>query len=103
MTRRSSLPRFESGIIGSSTPTLQCSEQFAISFERWALTEALQARGIPLHHCRQWPIWGECASGGATVLSRFYPALGTTDTTGPLFRASAASLRIRRPAPLGQR
>jgi crotonobetainyl-CoA:carnitine CoA-transferase CaiB-like acyl-CoA transferase len=76
-------------------------QAFAAGFERWALTEALQARGIP---AAPLSTVADLASNVHLAARRFFrdftqPPYGQLRTTGPLFRASASPLRIHRPAP----
>ena len=76
-------------------------EQFAARFERWALTEALQARGIPAAPLSTVADLGSNVHLAARQFFRDFtqPPWGQLRTTGPLFRTSAAPIRIRRPAP----
>ncbi len=76
-------------------------QQFAARFERWALTETLQARGIPAAPLSTVADLGANVHLAARHFFRDFaqPPWGQLRTTGPLFRASASHLRIRRPAP----
>jgi crotonobetainyl-CoA:carnitine CoA-transferase CaiB-like acyl-CoA transferase len=76
-------------------------QQFAQSFERWALTEALQRRGIP---AAPLSTVADLASNVHLAARRFFtdfeqPPWGRLRSVGPLFHASASPLRVRRPAP----
>jgi crotonobetainyl-CoA:carnitine CoA-transferase CaiB-like acyl-CoA transferase len=76
-------------------------QQFAARFERWALTETLQARGIPAAPLSTVADLGSNVHLAARHFFRDFaqPLWGQLRTTGPLFRASASHLHIRRPAP----
>jgi crotonobetainyl-CoA:carnitine CoA-transferase CaiB-like acyl-CoA transferase len=76
-------------------------EQFAARFDRWSLTIELQRRGLPTA-----PILtvADLAANDHLAARRFFmdfeqPLWGKLRSVGPLFRASAAPLRVRRPAP----
>ena len=76
-------------------------EQFAARFDRWSLTTELQRRGLPTA-----PILtvADLAANDHLAARRFFmdfeqPPWGKLRSVGPLFRASASPLRVRRPAP----
>jgi crotonobetainyl-CoA:carnitine CoA-transferase CaiB-like acyl-CoA transferase len=76
-------------------------QQFAARFERWTLTEALQRRGLP---AAPVSTIADLAANVHLAARHFFrdieqPPWGRLRSPGPLFRASASPLRVRRPAP----
>ncbi len=76
--------------------------QFTERFEAWALTELLQRYGVP---AAPLSTVADLAANVHLAERRFFtdfeqPPHGVLRTTGPLYRASASPLQIRRPAPL---
>jgi crotonobetainyl-CoA:carnitine CoA-transferase CaiB-like acyl-CoA transferase len=76
-------------------------EQFTARFDRWSLTAELQRRGLPTA-----PVLtvADLAANDHLAARHFFmdfeqPPWGTLRSVGPLFRASASPLRVRRPAP----
>jgi crotonobetainyl-CoA:carnitine CoA-transferase CaiB-like acyl-CoA transferase len=76
-------------------------QQFAARFERWAFTEMLQQRGLPVA-----PVCtiADLATNVHLKARDFFvdltqPPLGRLRGPGPLWRSSAAPLHVRRPAP----
>jgi crotonobetainyl-CoA:carnitine CoA-transferase CaiB-like acyl-CoA transferase len=75
--------------------------EFTKRHERWPLTTALQAHGVP---AAPWSTVADVASNEHLKERNFFtdfeqPPFGKLRTTGPLFRAGASPLCIRRPAP----
>src|SRR5499427_5865844 len=76
-------------------------QQFAARFDRWTLTEALQRRGLP---AAPVSTIADLAANVHLAARHFFldleqPPWGRLRSPGPLFRASASSVRVRRPAP----
>ena len=76
-------------------------QQFATHFERWTLTEALQRRGLP---AAPVSTIADLAANVHLAARHFFmdieqPPWGRLRSPGPLFRASASPLRVRRSAP----
>jgi crotonobetainyl-CoA:carnitine CoA-transferase CaiB-like acyl-CoA transferase len=76
-------------------------QQFAARFERWTLTEALQRRGLP---AAPVSTIADLAANVHLAARHFFrdieqPPWGHLRSPGPLFRAAAAPMRVRRPAP----
>jgi crotonobetainyl-CoA:carnitine CoA-transferase CaiB-like acyl-CoA transferase len=79
-------------------PVLQ---QFTARFDRWSLTKELQRHGIP---AAPWSTVADVASNEHLHERGFFidfaqPPCGQLRSSGPMFRASASPLRIRRAAP----
>jgi crotonobetainyl-CoA:carnitine CoA-transferase CaiB-like acyl-CoA transferase len=75
--------------------------EFTARFERWPLTHALQRHGVP---AAPWCTVADVAANEHLHARSFFvdfaqPPFGTMRSSGPMFRASASPLRIRRPAP----
>jgi crotonobetainyl-CoA:carnitine CoA-transferase CaiB-like acyl-CoA transferase len=75
--------------------------EFTARFDRWSLTETLQRHGVP---AAPWSTVADVASNPHLRERHFFvdfaqPPIGQLRTAGPMFRASASPLRIRRPAP----
>ncbi|GIX48074.1 MAG: CoA transferase [Candidatus Tectimicrobiota bacterium] len=76
-------------------------EEFTARFDCWTLTHTLQRHGIP---AAPWSGMAEVAANEHLQARGFFvtfeqPPFGALRTTGPMFRAPASPLRIRRPAP----
>ena len=76
-------------------------EEFAQSFDRWALTEFLQTRGVP---AAPWSTAADVADNEHLRAREFFvdfeqPPFGRLRNAGPMFLAPSAPLQIRRPAP----
>ena len=76
-------------------------QKFTERFECWALTELLQRHGIP---AGPLSTVADLATNEHLATRQFFtefeqPPFGALRTVGPLYRASATPLRIRRPAP----
>jgi crotonobetainyl-CoA:carnitine CoA-transferase CaiB-like acyl-CoA transferase len=76
-------------------------QQFAERFDRWAFTDALQRRGLPVAPVSTI---ADLASNVHLAARHFFmdiaqPPGGCLRSPGPLFRASASPVRMRRPAP----
>lgn len=74
---------------------------FTARHERWPLTEALQNHGVP---AAPWSSVADVASNKHLNERGFFidfeqPPFGKLRSSGPMFRAGASPLRIRRPAP----
>jgi crotonobetainyl-CoA:carnitine CoA-transferase CaiB-like acyl-CoA transferase len=74
---------------------------FTARHERWPLTKALQAHGVP---AAPWSTVADVAANEHLNERGFFidfeqPPVGKLRSSGPLFRAGASPLRIRRPAP----
>lgn len=79
-------------------PVLQ---EFTARFDCWTLTHELQRCGVP---AAPWSTVADIATNAHLNERGFFvdfqqPPHGTLRTAGPMFRASASPLRIRRPAP----
>jgi crotonobetainyl-CoA:carnitine CoA-transferase CaiB-like acyl-CoA transferase len=76
-------------------------QQFAGRFDRWSLTEALQRRGLPA--APLLTVADLAANPHLTARQFFHnfaqPPAAQLRGPGPLFRSSAAPLRVWRPAP----
>ena len=75
--------------------------EFTARHERWPLTEALQNHGVP---AAPWSSVADVASNKHLNERGFFidfeqPPFGKLRSSGPMFRAGASPLRIRRPAP----
>jgi crotonobetainyl-CoA:carnitine CoA-transferase CaiB-like acyl-CoA transferase len=75
--------------------------EFTARFERWPLTNELQRHGVP---AAPWSTVADVAANEHLQVRGFFvdfeqPPFGKMRTTGPMFRASASRLRLRRPAP----
>ena len=76
-------------------------EEFASGFDRWSMTSLLQNRGVP---AAPWSSVADVANNEHLRAREFFidfeqPPVGRLRSTGPMFLAPAAPLRIRRPAP----
>ena len=76
-------------------------QQFVERFECWPLTRELQSRGVP---AAPWSTVADVAANEHLNARGFFidfaqPPFGDLRSAGPMFRASASPLRIRRPAP----
>lgn len=76
-------------------------QEFTARFDRWTLTKELQSRGIP---AAPWSTVADVAANEHLNDRGFFgdfdqPPVGQLRRSGPMFRASASPLRIRRPAP----
>lgn len=74
---------------------------FTAQYERWPLTRALQAHGVP---AAPWSNVADVAANEHLNERGFFidfeqPPFGQLRSAGPMFRAGASPLRIRRPAP----
>jgi crotonobetainyl-CoA:carnitine CoA-transferase CaiB-like acyl-CoA transferase len=79
----------------------RCMRKFTEGFDCWALTDLLQRHGIP---AAPLSTVADLAANVHLAARQFFTdveqsPLGTVRSVGPLYRASAASLRVRRPAP----
>jgi crotonobetainyl-CoA:carnitine CoA-transferase CaiB-like acyl-CoA transferase len=75
--------------------------EFTARFDRWTLTYELQRHGVP---AAPWSTVADVAANEHLQARGFFvdfaqPPLGTLRSSGPMFRASASPLCIRRPAP----
>ncbi len=75
--------------------------EFTSQYERWPLTKALQKHGVP---AAPWSSVADVASNEHLNARGFFidfeqPPFGNLRSSGPMFRAGASPLRIRRPAP----
>lgn len=75
--------------------------EYTARFERWTLTNELQRHGVP---AAPWSTVADVAANEHLQARDFFvdfvqPPFGTMRSSGPMFRASASPLRIRRPAP----
>ncbi len=75
--------------------------EFTAQYARWPLTKALQAHGVP---AAPWSSVADVATNEHLNERGFFvdfeqPPFGNMRSSGPLFRAGASPLRIRRPAP----
>jgi crotonobetainyl-CoA:carnitine CoA-transferase CaiB-like acyl-CoA transferase len=75
--------------------------EFTARFDRWTLMETLQRHGVP---AAPWSTVADVASNAHLNERGFFiefeqPPFGKLRNAGPMFRASASPLRIRRPAP----
>jgi crotonobetainyl-CoA:carnitine CoA-transferase CaiB-like acyl-CoA transferase len=75
--------------------------EFTARFDRWTLTNELQRHGVP---AAPWCTVADVAANEHLNARGFFvdfeqPPFGTLRNAGPMFRASASPLRIRRPAP----
>jgi crotonobetainyl-CoA:carnitine CoA-transferase CaiB-like acyl-CoA transferase len=75
--------------------------EFTARFDRWTLTNELQRHGVP---AAPWSTVADVAANDHLNARGFFvdfvqPPFGTMRSAGPMFRASASPLRIRRPAP----
>jgi crotonobetainyl-CoA:carnitine CoA-transferase CaiB-like acyl-CoA transferase len=75
--------------------------EFTARFDRWTLTHELQRHGVP---AAPWSTVADVAANEHLQTRGFFvdfpqPPLGTLRSSGPMFRASASPLCIRRPAP----
>ena len=76
-------------------------EEFASGFDRWALTNLLQRRGVP---AAPWSSVADVADNEHLRAREFFidfeqPPFGRLRSVGPMFLAPSAPLQIRRPAP----
>jgi len=76
-------------------------QQFAARFDRWTLTEALQRRGLP---AAPVSTIADLAANVHLAARHFFldieqPPWGRLRSPGPLLRAAASPMRVRRPAP----
>jgi crotonobetainyl-CoA:carnitine CoA-transferase CaiB-like acyl-CoA transferase len=76
-------------------------QEFTARFDGWTLTNKLQRHGVP---AAPWSTVADVASNEHLQARGFFrdfeqPPFGRLRSAGPMFRASAAPLRIRRPAP----
>jgi crotonobetainyl-CoA:carnitine CoA-transferase CaiB-like acyl-CoA transferase len=76
-------------------------QQFAARFERWTLTEVLQRRGLP---AAPVSTIADLAANVHLAARHFFrdieqPPWGRLRSPGPLCRASASPMHVRRPAP----
>ena len=76
-------------------------QEFAARFDCWSLTQELQRRGVP---AAPWSTVADVAANEHLNERGFFvdfaqPPFGRLRSAGPMFRASASPLRIRRPAP----
>src|SRR5438093_1743409 len=76
-------------------------QQFAARFDRWTLTEALQRHGLP---AAPVSTIADLAANVHLAARHFFrdieqPPWGRLRSPGPLFRAAASPVRVRRPAP----
>jgi len=76
-------------------------QEFVARFDCWALTQELQRRGVP---AAPWSTVAEVAANEHLNARGFFidfeqPPYGRLRSAGPMLRASASPLRIRRPAP----
>ncbi|WP_089942006.1 CaiB/BaiF CoA transferase family protein [Candidatus Entotheonella palauensis] len=74
---------------------------FTAQYERWPLTRALQKHGVP---AAPWSTVADVAANEHLNERGFFidfeqPPFGRLRTSGPMFRAGASPLHIRRPAP----
>ena len=81
-----------------SVPMLQ---EFTARFDGWALTQELQRHGVP---AAPWSTVADVAANAHLNERGFFidfkqPPCGHLRSAGPMFRASASPMRIRRPAP----
>jgi len=75
--------------------------EFTARFDRWTLMETLQRHGVP---AAPWSTVADVASNAHLNERGFFiefeqPPFGKLRNAGPMFRATASPLRIRRPAP----
>lgn len=75
--------------------------EFTARFDRWTLMETLQRHGVP---AAPWSTVADVASNAHLHERGFFiefeqPPFGKLRNAGPMFRATASPLRIRRPAP----
>ena len=75
--------------------------EFTARFDCWTLTKELQRHGVP---AAPWSTVADVASNEHLNARDFFvdfeqPPFGNLRSSGPMFRASASPLRIRRPAP----
>ena len=76
-------------------------QEFAARFESWPLTQELQHHGVP---AAPWSTVADVAVNAHLNERGFFvdfaqPPFGRLRSAGPMFRASASPLRVRRPAP----
>ena len=76
-------------------------QEFTARFECWPLTQELQRRGVP---AAPWSTVADVAANAHLNERGFFvefeqPPYGRLRSAGPMFRASASPMRIRRPAP----
>jgi crotonobetainyl-CoA:carnitine CoA-transferase CaiB-like acyl-CoA transferase len=76
-------------------------QEFTARFECWPLTQELQRRGVP---AAPWSTVADVAANAHLNERGFFvafeqPPCGRLRSAGPMFRASASPMRIRRPAP----
>jgi crotonobetainyl-CoA:carnitine CoA-transferase CaiB-like acyl-CoA transferase len=76
-------------------------QEYTARFDRWSLTTKLQRHGIP---AAPWSTVADVALNEHLHQRGFFidfeqPPFGCLRSSGPMFRASASPLRIRRPAP----
>ena len=76
-------------------------QEFTARFECWPLTHELQRRGVP---AAPWSTVADVAANAHLNERGFFvdfeqPPCGRLRSAGPMFRASASPMRIRRPAP----
>lgn len=76
-------------------------QEFTARHECWPLTKALQGHGVP---AAPWSSVADVAANEHLNARDFFidfeqPPFGTLRSSGPMFRAGASPLRIRRPAP----
>jgi len=76
-------------------------QEFVARFDCWSLTHELQRRGVP---AAPWSTVADVAANEHLYARGFFidfeqPPFGQLRSAGPMFRASASPMRIRRPAP----
>ena len=76
-------------------------QEFAARFESWPLTQELQRHGVP---AAPWSTVADVAANEHLNERGFFvdfaqPPFGRLRSAGPMFRASASPMRVRRPAP----
>ena len=76
-------------------------QEFTARFKCWPLTQELQRRGVP---AAPWSTVADVAANAHLNERGFFvdfeqPPCGRLRRAGPMFRASASPMRIRRPAP----
>ena len=76
-------------------------QEFTARFECWTLTQELQRHGVP---AAPWSTVADVAANEHLNERGFFidfeqPPFGPLRSAGPMFRASASPMRIRRPAP----
>jgi crotonobetainyl-CoA:carnitine CoA-transferase CaiB-like acyl-CoA transferase len=76
-------------------------QEFTARFACWPLTQELQRRGVP---AAPWSTVADVAANAHLNERSFFvdfaqPSYGHLRSAGPMFRASASPMRVRRPAP----